>query len=44
MEEKVVKMPDGFEIHIVNPDKEVSKKPVTEEEVFLKMLEKYEKE
>lgn len=43
MEEKVVKMADGFEIHIVNPDKEVDKKPVTEKDVFGMLLDFAEK-
>ena len=41
MEEKIVKMADGFEFHIVNPDKET--KPVTEKDVFGKLLDFAEK-
>lgn len=41
MEEKIVKLSDGFEIHIVNPDKE--KEPVTEKDIFGVLLDFAEK-
>lgn len=39
--EKIVKLSDGFEIHIVNPDKET--KLVSEKEAFDKLLDFAEK-